>query len=202
MLKKKKYLLGLGIIMTLLVLPVVSYYAVPTFKKKVANTMHDLSKTNSEYAANNQSMTGRVYSYKVGWDIVKRNPLFGVGAGNIYHEVKKTYAKKFPSIKPHMRLQPHNQYLRYLSVFGIIGFTVFLISFYAPFFYRGNWKLDPFLVLQLVMVTSSFLFEGTIETQLGTNYAIIFTLLPVYFIDSNRAYLSTLSEPWLDELES
>jgi hypothetical protein len=86
--------------------------------------------------------------------------------------------------------------------FGIIGFSLFMFGFYYVFFYKKNLFLDVFLLLQFVMVSTSFLFEGTIETQLGVNYVLIFTLLPLYFIESNRKELEAQNDPWLDELET
>ena len=200
MIKERKFLLGFAIVSTLLILPFISYYTLPSFKGKVENTMNDLARLNDEESANNHSLTGRIFSYKVGWTIFENNQWFGTGAGDIYSEVKKEYARSFPKITN--MLQPHNQYLRYLTAFGVIGFSVFMIGFYWIFFYKKNLFLDAFLLLQFVMVSSSFMFEGTIETQLGVNYTIIFTLLPIYFIESNRKVLEEQSNPWFNELEA
>lgn len=200
MVKKKKYILGLAIVSVLFFLPIISYYTLPSFKGKIENTLTDLSKLEDEKSANNHSLTGRIFSYKVGWSVFKAHPVFGTGAGDIYYEIKKEYNKSYPSITN--MLQPHNQYLRYLVAFGVVGFIVFMIGFYFVFFYKKYVFLDVFLVLQLIMASSSFMFEGTIETQLGTNYVIIFTLLPIYFINTNRPYLESLTDPWFHELEA
>ncbi len=200
MIKKKKYLLGIGIVSTLILLPIISYHTLPSFKGKVENTLIDLGKLDDEASANNHSLTGRIFSYKVGWAVFEDNKIFGTGAGDIFAEVKKEYAHTYPRITN--MLQPHNQYLRYLVIFGVVGFSVFLFGFYYLFFYKKNIYLDAFLLLQFVMVSTSFMFEGTIETQLGVNYVIIFTLLPLYFIESNREQLEAQSEPWFDGLEA
>jgi len=200
MIKKRKYGLGIGFISALILLPIVCYYTLPSFEAKVINTSTDISKLGDEESANNHSLTGRIFSYKVGWAVFESNPIIGTGAGNILAEVKKEYARSYPSITN--ILQPHNQYLRYMVAFGSIGFLVFLISFYYVFFYKRNIYLDAFLILQLITVSTSFLFEGTIETQLGVNYVLIFTLLPLYYIESNRVDLESQSDPWFNELEA
>ena len=156
--------------------PLAAYYTIPTFKNKVKNTIEDMDKATQPASANYYSLSKRIYTYKVGYDIWKRNPYLGLGIGNIRTETEKTYIRNFPVIQHFSWAMPHNQYLKYLATFGIVGFVLFMFSFYYPLFAFKALRKDWFLLTQYAIVSLSFLFEATLDTQLGLNYSILFIL--------------------------
>lgn len=186
----KKYLLAFGFLAAVCVAPVICFVAIPTFQNKIENTLEDLSHLDDEYNANFHSLTGRVFSYRVGWTLFKENPILGVGIGNLRHETELQYIRDFGQIHRGKRILAHNQYLRYLTAFGAIGFLLLMFCFYYPLFNNQNYRHDYLLFLQYVVVSVSFLFEGTLETQLGCNLSLIFILLPLYHFYAQRESLS------------
>lgn len=186
--KKKRYLLGLIVISMAALVPIVSYFTLEPFKNKVENTFNDVTNLRSEYSANFHSLTGRLYSYEVGWQLFKTSPLFGVGPGNLKQKTDIQYIKSYLSIKPQKRLLPHNQYLHNLVSLGSVGFVLFYGVFYFSFFYKKNWKKDSFLLIHYLIISLSFMVEGTLETQLGTNYCILFMSLPLYYLHSQYIF--------------
>lgn len=183
-LKTKKYKLVSIALLIFAMLPVISYFSIGTFRNKVANTIEDVRNTKYEYYANFHSLTARVFSYKVAWHLIKENPLTGVGIGNLEREVNKAYIENFAEIQPKSRLKPHNQFFNYTTSFGFIGLALFILGFYGVLFFK-KYRSDIILLVNFLILTISFLFESTLETQLGANFALCFIIIPLYFIISN-----------------
>lgn len=182
----KKYRVMVLVLSLSLALPIGSYFAIDTFKNKVKNTMEDLNNSDQEYIANFHSMTARFFSYRVAYKLIKKNPYFGVGIGNLDREVQKMYISSYPSIRSSSRLMPHNQFVDFTVAFGFIGLFVFILAFYGILFfkkYRGN----IVILVQFLVITISFLFESTLETQLGANFSLVLIIIPLYYLISNES---------------
>lgn len=177
---------GIAILFILIALPVLSYFFIPTFKNKIHNTLEDFNRISRIESANDYSLVGRIISYKVAWKIFRENPYFGVGPSNLESHVKKVYNADFPEINKNGigYLMPHNQFLVILASTGIIGLIIFTLLFYAPLFLNYNYKY-PLLLFHYIIITISFMFEGTLETQTGTNFTLIFIFLPLFFLKGN-----------------
>jgi O-antigen ligase len=168
-----------------LVIPSVSYVAIGTFRNKIKNTVEDIRNTKYEYYANFHSMTARVFSYKVAGKLIKENPILGVGIGNLEREVHKTYITNYSEIKPNSRLMPHNQFINFAVAFGIVGLGLFCVGFYGILYFK-EYRQNVVLLVQFLIVSISFMFESTLETQLGANFSLLFILIPLYYMVSNE----------------
>lgn len=164
----------------LLVMPWLSFLCFPTFHNKYYNTQDDVSRVEEVSSANNFSLVGRVYSYKVGFQIAQAHPLIGVGKADMEDEVAVYYQTDFPAIKPSAYLLPHNQFLYYLVAFGGIGLVLFIVCFYYPFYWAWA-KAGPLMVTQYLITSLSFLVEYTLDQnpQVGLLFALLFLLLPL-----------------------
>lgn len=179
----KKYRLpGIALLVALPMLLAI----VPTSRNKIKNTLHDLTHVNNPYSANYESITARIFSYKVAFELFENNKLLGVGVGNLKEQTDVVYIKNYAFIKAENRLIPHNQLLFNLVVFGITGTLVFATLFFYPLFYNQNFKKDLFLPAQYIILISSFMFEATLETHLGLIFSTFFIMLPL-------SYLKTVS---------
>ncbi len=127
----KRYLLSIGIIIGLGLIPFIAMKTIPSLKSKIAYMQYDFEqyiKGNNK----NYSDAERFISMEVGLKIGNQYPLLGVGAGDLKQVVKEVYKKEHPEIlKPKM---PHNQFLSVYAGTGIIGLAVFLFSFFLPTF--------------------------------------------------------------------
>ncbi len=175
LLKTKSLKQKLSYGMSALVILALSLFLIPPLHNKVLNTLDDLQHVNETKQASNYSLVGRQFSYKVGWELFQRSPMIGIGVGNMESEKNKLYAKNYPEISK--RLKPHNQFIHVLTESGIVGIIVFTAAFYFPLFYKKNYKGSSLLVIHFAIVTLSFLFEGTLETQLGFNFSMFFIFL-------------------------
>lgn len=190
LLTKRKYKQAFSISGLLLVLPLLSFICFPTFHNKYYNTRDDVSRIEKVSSANNFSLVGRVYSYKVGLQIAQAHPLIGVGKADMKDEVAVYYQADFPDIEPSAYLLPHNQFLYYLVAFGGLGLLLFIGCFYYPFYWAGT-KVGPLMIAQYLIISLSFLVEYTLdqENQVGLLFALLFLLLTINgFVPATRPH--------------
>lgn len=175
-------------------------YFFPTLQNRIVNTRYDAGLMDLTDAANNHSITARIYSYKVAWAVVHEHPMLGVSKVKLNEEIASQYSYMYPQIGVEHYLMPHNQFLYNLAAYGIIGLIVFIISFYYSL-WGAFVKRNILLVLLYAVVSLSFLVEYTLETQIGILTGIFFILLASFpaipvvpaFLDS--APTSGPSEP-------
>ena len=160
----------------LLLLPVVSYFAFPTFRNRIYNTQEDVSKVQESAEGKNFSIASRVYSYQAALEVWRDHKLLGVGKPNLEGEMARRYAKLYPQLTPEFYILPHNQYLYNLAAYGAIGLLVFCLSLFYPAWWARR-KQAPLLLAQYVSIALSFLVEYTLETQIGLAFVVFFLLL-------------------------
>jgi len=191
---RKKYLLGLAGLVTILSLPVIAYQTVPSFKLKVDYAFWDFKQfqqgTGGQYPDSE-----RLISMQTGLDIAKNNPLFGVGAGDLKQEMKRQYETVLAG-KYNFRM-PHNQLISLLAGTGTVGFLIFLGGFFFPLFYKKNFRQPLFLALHAV-VFMSFFMENTIENNFGISMYLFFLLIGLNFLSNKLSEENeTLDVPFL-----
>ena len=84
----------------------------------------------SEIKNQNTSVGLRISFVINSWDIIKNNPIIGVGTGDFPSEYKKVNIINSPALM--MTPNPHNMYILSLVQFGLIG----LISLLSIFYYQ------------------------------------------------------------------
>ncbi|MEK7256713.1 MAG: O-antigen ligase family protein, partial [Bacteroidota bacterium] len=170
---RKKYLLGLGVILTLAVLPILAYHTLPSFQRKIEYARWDflqyLQGKGSEYPD-----AERLVSMEVGLKIGNANPIFGVGAGDVKQETKEYYQENLAG-RYDFKL-PHNQLVTIYAGTGAAGLALFLTGFFYPLFYQRNYRQPLFLALHGI-VFMSFLMENTIENNFGVSMYLFFLLI-------------------------
>lgn len=164
--------LGMGVLLFLL--PAAAYQVFPSFRAKVQYSRWDLLQY-KEGKGENYSDSDRLTSLAVGWEVGKKAPVFGVGAGDLKKEVTQEYAEGAHS-EAQAKKMPHNQYITIFAGTGIAGLAVFLAGILFPLFYRKNYR-DPLLLGLYVVVMLSFMMENTIENNFGVSFFLLFLLL-------------------------
>ncbi|MFK7933817.1 MAG: O-antigen ligase family protein [Saprospiraceae bacterium] len=179
---EKKYLVGMAGIIALTALPVVAYYTVPSFQKKISYAVWDLQMYQKGESAN-YSDAGRLVSLQIGWELAQRQPLVGVGAGNLRQEIKEIYRTQFPDLtEPKM---PHNQWLSVFAGTGIVGLLIFGVGFFLPLFYEKNYQNPLFLGFYAIIFTS-LMMENTLENSMGIGLYAFFLLLLLNYLQEKK----------------
>ena len=177
-LRKRQWKQAGALVAVLVLLPVLSYVAFPTFRNKVYNTQEDVGKVKQTSSAEgkNFSIAARVYSYKAALAVWQDNKLVGVGKPDLAGEMAKRYAMLYPEMGSEFYIQPHNQYLYNLAAYGAIGLLMFCLGLFYPAWW-ARYKHAPLLLAQYVSIALSFVVEYTLETQIGLAFVVFFLLL-------------------------
>lgn len=158
-----------------LILPMISYYSMPTIQSKISYTKYDIN----SFANNAKSMTGlsdasRLLSYKKSIQLIKRHPLIGIGSGDV-SPVFRTLYSDHPEVAGENR-QPLNEFLYICVATGCIGLLIFSYSVFQPLWYHRRTTGFIFACFNIIIL-SSFLSDITVESQLGICIYLLFTLL-------------------------
>jgi O-antigen ligase len=147
-----------------------------TLRNKIIDTWIDTGQLQSVGAANYYSVTARVYSYNVAWDIIRAHPLGGVSKVKLADAMASQYGYRFPEIERSHYLLPHNQFIFNTAAYGAVGLFIFLLGFYYPL-WVGLRQRNVLLLLMYLIISISFLVEYTLESQVGVLTGLFFLLL-------------------------
>lgn len=125
---------------------------------------------------NSGSMVQRFEYWKTSLQIIKQNPLIGVGTGDVPAAFELQYKKVKTNLAMQNRLRSHNQYLSITVAFGIIGLAWFLIAMFYPGIVTRNFN-NYFYIIFWIIFMLSMLTEDTIESQEGVTFYVLFTAL-------------------------
>lgn len=175
----RNFKVGILILATIILLPVLAYKLVPSFQGKAHYTLYDWQMY-GEGQGSNYGDSGRITSLKVGMDIFRKSPIIGVGAGNLRREVVRDFDTNYPQYdRP---LMPHNQFIFVLAGSGIFGFLFFLLAIFYPLLYKRAYRNDFYLGFYVLFLVS-FMIEHTIESALGVgmfSFLILMCLLNIH----------------------
>jgi hypothetical protein len=138
---------------------------------------------------NGHSMLQRFEFWKTGIQIIQKNYLLGVGAGDVQIAFNNQYLVNKTRLTKEHQLRAHNSYLTSWISFGIVGFLVFIwlnVRFFQHYF-RAKELLPQIFIL---IVMTSFLLEDTLETQMGVTF---FAFFYSFFFEKSSRSTSPLS---------
>lgn len=154
------------------------FFTVPSLKNKINYMRYDLR----EYANNNNldaSDGMRIRSWKAGFEVALRQPFYGVGYGDIYEEMSKWYEQHFPELQTDQKKLPHNQFLWWWLSIGWLGLFVSIVALLFPLIVKWN-RTDWLIKVFYVVLFTSFLWEPTIEEQMGTGFCIVWLMMLIH----------------------
>ena len=122
------------------------------------------------------SVTQRIEFLKTAMHIIKKNPIFGVGTGDIKKMLANQYEKDDSILNLKFRKFTHNQYVTFATTLGIVGFLWIGFAIFFPFFKNKKYKHLLPTVFFLISIIS-MLNEDTWETQISvTFFALLYSL--------------------------
>ncbi len=118
------------------------------------------------------SVSTRLLAWSAGMDMIKENPVVGVGAGN-YEIFSWKYAPRLldeMTMETNTRVdKAHNEYIQIFADLGIVGFSIFLaiiltiFKIYIDIFREGKRKREIFII-------STGVFLGIYATLAGASF--------------------------------
>jgi O-antigen ligase len=122
---------------------------------------------------NNHSITQRLAFAKAGLGVISEKPLFGFGTGGFQISINNYYKTHETGLDKKHQLHTHNQYLRFMVLFGILGLLIILTAIILPPFFERKWTTYYFLLIFIISFLS-FINEDTLETQVGVTFFAFF----------------------------
>ncbi|HOY32087.1 MAG TPA: O-antigen ligase family protein [Bacteroidales bacterium] len=123
-----------------------------------------------------ESTSERILVWRASAEIIKNNPLLGVGTGDVKEELLHEYQNEHISYAIEKSINAHNQYLQTAVAIGLIGLLVLLFSLFVPMFRavaHHHWIYFVFLFL----IVMNLLFESMLERQAGVVFYAFFNAL-------------------------
>jgi len=132
-----------------------------------------------------ESSVARILIWQTSLELIKNNPLFGVGTGDVKTELMKLYEEKNIKLAMDETLNAHNQYLQTFIALGIIGFVALIACFVLPAVYAFR-KKHLLYLLFLAIFAFNLLVESMIERQAGVVFYALFNSFLFYYTYSEN----------------
>lgn len=175
--KKKKWLEGVGLLVGLLIIGLIIFKFFPKtinrFKELAFTQFNYQSKAPESHYASDLSASQwnganfRLAAWQCGWQLFKEHPLTGVGLGDKKDELFNVYEQKQFHFAIDTNKNVHNNYLDILYSLGIIGLLVFLtgwLIFPAIQFFSND---DTLALLILATFALAMITENYFDRSLG-----------------------------------
>jgi O-antigen ligase len=128
-------------------------------------------------------LTLRLAIFKCATQIIKENPVFGTGVGDVMEDLQSVYRKVDFKFGFNNAYDPHNQYLRVCLGTGVVGLALFLTTLIKVL--TMALKSRDWLVVGFMMVfCASFLFESVLERHSGIMIYAFFHSVLIFGIDA------------------
>lgn len=169
----KHKLLALGFILLLLTGGYLAFLKVPTLNAKVKYVLVEvrMMQNPAHELDYNFSDQGRLISYKMALDVLKRAPVIGVGSGDVKDQMDHSYRTLQPDVPKENRLIPHNQLLYVMLAAGVLPAIIFLTMVLLPFFLKRSRSVYT------VSMAAVFLFAMQVESMLEIQFGVLVYLL-------------------------
>lgn len=131
------------------------------------------------------SVVQRLEFWKAATEIIKQNPVFGVGTGDVKDAFQTEYARIQSPLTKEWRLRSHNQFLAIATAFGILGLILFTFTLLYPFFINRNFNNYLYLMF-FVIASLSMVSEDTLESQAGVTFFAFFNSMLLFFHRPNQ----------------
>lgn len=154
------------------------YTKLPGIRSQVEDFLNSYQRYVEHQDPNSSSMVQRFEYWRTSLLLIRQNPVFGVGTGDVPNAFKDQYQKMNTNLAVQYRGRSHNQYLSITVAFGILGLVWFLAVMFYPGILTRNFNNYFYVIFWLILMLS-MLTENTIEKQEGVTFYILFTSLMI-----------------------
>jgi O-antigen ligase len=156
-----RYTVGILGFLILSAIPLAAYRFIPSLQMRVNYAIWDWQQY-QQSNSDNYSDSERMISYVLGWEIVKANPILGIGAGDIPQEMTRlNRQKQLPDLD---FKHPFNQWLVTAASTGLVGLVISLWAFFYPLFKDRYYRRPLFLSIHVAFLAYTMAdvpWEGT-----------------------------------------
>ena len=113
-----------------------------------------------------ESNEARLIMWNTSWNIIKENPILGVGTGDVKDVLIQRNTEYGNTDVATKKLNSHNQFLNSWVQIGILGFLAIVLMF-STLFYQAYKRKNTYLFYFGLVIFISLLVESFFETQAG-----------------------------------
>lgn len=142
------------------------------------NSFNEMLTTKKLPEWNEDWTTMRIYIWKGSFELIKENPLLGVGQSKVRLLLTDFYKRENIQIATINRLNCHNQFIETWLAVGVFGLVILLVTLIAAIkraWTHRNWLLFGFLAFYIL----AFLFESMLNRIAGV---VSFTIFYCFFL--------------------
>jgi hypothetical protein len=143
------------------------------FSKRINDIFYEYKLFKAKGAASGHSVYMRLQFWKTAINIIKLNPIWGVGEGDINDAFISQYKQDNSNLEQKYWLRAHNQFLNITVAFGIVGLLFFVYFLFSIMLNNSNFYLILFMIIAIL----SFINEDTLETSTGAVFFAFFASL-------------------------
>ncbi|MGE0635273.1 MAG: O-antigen ligase family protein [Bacteroidia bacterium] len=176
---QKKWLQGFAVLGITLLFCVSALYFVTGLRTRILSVKNEstafLSGDNKSY----NGISARFMIWDAAWEVIKENPLAGVGTGDAKDKLMEEAEKKDYVRVVKQNLNYHNQYLQTWAAIGLPGLSALVCSIIIGISYslkRKNFLITAFFINILI----SFFTEAVLERQTGVIFYSFFSAILIF----------------------
>lgn len=181
--KRQELLKFTGIYVLLLIVISLITLSVPALQTRVKEAIN----YNAEYSIDKQwgGRAMRLLKWECCIEIIKNNPVLGVGTGAEQDKLQECYIeKKFSPLLywPHIKFNAHNQYFQTAIAIGLVGLVFLLANILYAIVIAVKRKQYLYLIF-LFLISICFLTESMLQTNKGI---VFYSFFNSFFLFSKR----------------
>jgi O-antigen ligase len=148
----------------------------PSTATRFRNAETALAGRNKSSAEQAESNSERLVVWHAALEVIKENPFFGVGTGDVKDVLLEEYRKENKLGVYNMRLNAHNQYLQTYIALGIPGLLLLICMLIIPGWMALR-RFDVVCFAFLAVFAFNILVESMLEVQAGVIFYSFFNVL-------------------------
>jgi O-antigen ligase len=176
LLNKNKYLLIGIVVIIIALLPIIAK------NQRVDYLLGRISGTQKDYIRKEDP---RINLWKTSFDVILKNPIIGVGIGDVRTELAEELSLSGYEEMAKERLNAHNQFLEVLVENGIIGLIIF-ISIFVCMSYIAIKERNLLYGAFILIVIAFFMFESVLYRLAGVSFFSLFSFLLLHTNSKNQ----------------
>ncbi len=141
--------------------------------QRIYNTIWEIDRFHNGLGASGGSLTQRFVYWQTAVEIIKDQPWFGVGTGDVVNAFDAKY-EELNNLEEQYRLRAHNQFLTAWLSLGIMGIGLLILMLLAPFIFAKRRAHTAIFSLFWIIAVMGMVNEDMLETQVGATFFAFF----------------------------
>jgi len=154
------------LLVLLVLLPVMAFIYLPTFKNRLYYIRYDFSLLQKNDYTPGSNDGNRLLSIRAGWESLQTHPLIGVGFGDVRNETDGWYNTHYPGMNKLDKILPSSEWMIHGAAAGWPGLVIFSLCMLSAFFVPQLKKQIAWRLINLSFLLS-YLFDIGLEVQYG-----------------------------------